>query len=77
MVVVEDEGEEEDGDFELAGEEITRWLDNCCPGPLRLRGRKQLNANTRRYKNSLAVNCREKFRQPGQSVDVSAAAKPG
>lgn len=66
-----------EGDFELAGEKITRWLDNCCPGPQRLGGGKQVNANTRRHKNSLAVNCGEKFRQPGQSVDVSVAAKPG
>lgn len=66
-----------EGDFELAGEEITRWLDNCCPGPLRLGGGKQLNANTRRHQNSLAVNCGEKFHQPGQSVDVSVADKLG
>lgn len=54
VAVAVEEGEEEEGDFELAGEEITRWLDNCCPGPLRLGGMKQLNANTRRHKNSLA-----------------------
>lgn len=77
VVVVVEKEEEEEGDFELAGEEITRWLNNCCPSPLRLEGRKQLNANTGRCKNSLAVNCREKFHQLGQSVDVSVTAKPG
>lgn len=72
-VVVEEGGEKEEGHFELAVEKITRWLDNCCPGPLRRGGMKELNANTRRHENSLV---RKKFNLPGQSVDVTVAAKP-
>lgn len=54
-----------EGDFELAGEEITRWLDNCCPGPPRLRGGKQVNANTRRHKKQFGGELRGKVPPAG------------